>query len=381
MEFPFVLIIIFAVEWAIIHFFVLKRYIHCKPRSASSKHFTKTLPKAALGNRMTQGRAAESYVAREPSFLKRAEDGSEPWEIDRKKIKLRKKIGEGSFGEVWYGFWLGSPVAVKTIISSLETNHEFIESFVDEIRLMSTLHHPNVVMFLGACMEPRKLCLVLEYCDNGNLHRLLRDQKIQFNFQTMLKFALDIARGIHYLHSKEHIIQRDLKSRNVLVDKNMNMKIADFGLSRLVDQAGQAQNMTACGTPAWTAPEIVRREAYDEKVDVYSFGIVLWELLVRDEPFRGEKGVQIAYAACEQGRRPHIPNYCPDDYRQLMEDCWADDASQRPDLTTVMNRLFSMKKKEDPVIHRRNSTDTTSTAHQSTKLVPLEGVTIENIDS
>eukprot|EP01029_Cantina_marsupialis_P032164 TRINITY_DN959_c0_g1_i1.p1 TRINITY_DN959_c0_g1~~TRINITY_DN959_c0_g1_i1.p1 ORF type:complete len:377 (+),score=92.92 TRINITY_DN959_c0_g1_i1:97-1227(+) len=369
------LLVVILSEWVVIHIIAGKQLLKMlKLRQNRSPHITKTLPKENLRNRPVPANDAgrsmnymASYVAKEPSFLHKEDDGHEPWEIDRKKIKLKKKIGEGSFGSVWFGTWISTPVAVKTILTSMENQHEFIESFVDEIKLMSTLHHPNVVMFLGACLEPKKLCLVLEYCDNGNLHRLLKNQKVEFNFQTMLKFALDIARGIHYLHSKEHIIQRDLKSRNVLVDKNMNMKIADFGLSRLVDKTGMQENMTACGTPAWTAPEIVRRQAYDEKVDVYSFGIVLWELLVRDEPFRGEKGVQIAYAAVEQGRRPKIPNYCPEEYAKLMSDCWDDDADKRPVFTTILSRLFSMKKQDQPEF-RRNSTN-----------AAFEGVTIESL--
>eukprot|EP00948_MAST-09A_sp_MAST-9A-sp1_P003131 g3131.t1 len=155
------------------------------------------------------------------------------------------------------------------------------------------------------------------------------------------KFAVDIARGVNYLHSKMHIIQRDLKSRNVLVDTNYNAKLADFGLSRLQKEDG---GMTACGTPAWTAPEIVKMEKYDERCDVYSFGIVLWELYCRQEPYDGQGGLQIAYAAAEQGLRPVIPTDCPTGLADLMRKCWSEKPQDRPDFNTILKQLFAMLK-------------------------------------
>ena len=138
--------------------------------------------------------------------------------------------------------------------------------------------------------------------------------KIKVTMPMIYKFAVDIARGVNYLHQKQNIIQRDLKSRNVLVDDSLNAKIADFGLSRLKDEDN---GMTACGTPAWTAPEIVKMEKYDERVDVYSFGIIMWELISRDEPYKGGGGIQIAYAAAQEGLRPEIPMFCPPEFASM----------------------------------------------------------------
>lgn len=177
----------------------------------------------------------------------------------------------------------------------------------------SVLHHPNVVLFLGACTKKPNLCLVLEYCTHRSLHHFLKNEDkhhIRITMSHVLRFALDIARGVYYLHRKQSIVQRDLKARNILVDESLNAKVADFGLSRVIDEE-EANKLTACGTPAWTAPEVVRMEQYTEKVDVYSFGIIMWELITRQEPYGGRKGVQIAYAAAEQGLRPDIPSYCP----------------------------------------------------------------------
>lgn len=206
-------------------------------------------------------------------------------------------------------------------------------------------------MFLGACTVRPNLCLVLEYCVHGSLHHFLKSEHrhgVKINMPLVYRFALDIARGVYYLHRKQSIVQRDLKARNILVDESLNAKVADFGLSRVLDD-GEQNKLTACGTPAWTAPEVVRLEAYTDKVDVYSFGIILWELLTRDEPYGGRKGVQIAYAAAEQGLRPVIPSYCPEDYAQLMRECWADDPADRPTFAMILKRLFQMKKDVDGI--------------------------------
>lgn len=276
--------------------------------------------------------------------------GREPWEIDVKKIKFDKRIGAGNFGEVWVGTWMHSKVAIKTVIRGMSKRQEFVDKFVEEIKLMSELQHPNVVMFLGASIQPPHICLVLEYCVHGNLVEFLqsaREKDIAITMHLILKIALDIARGIKYLHDKMQIIQRDIKGRNVLIDENLNGKISDFGLSRIKKDTDAG--LTACGTPAWTAPEVVRMEEYTEKVDVYSFAVVLWELITQSEPYDGEGGIQIAYAAAEQGLRPPIPEFTPERYSKLMVQCWADSPDDRPPFSEILERLFQMMKDEsDP---------------------------------
>jgi len=285
---------------------------------------------------------------------KKKKGDRQSWETDPKKIKFTKKVGAGNFGEVWMGTWMKNTVAIKTVVRGMAKNQEFISKFKEEIHLMSSMNHPNIVMFLGASIEAPSICLILEYCVHGNLIEFLKSAEtngINISMHLLLKMALDIARGIKYLHDKMRIIQRDLKGRNVLVDADLNCKIADFGLSRIKSQEDDA-GMTACGTPAWTAPEVVRMEDYTEKVDVYSFGIVMWELLMSDEPYDGEGGLQIAYAAAEQGLRPEIPDFAPDRYAELMVECWADNPEERPHFGDILERLFQMMKDEsNPFVH------------------------------
>lgn len=294
-------------------------------------------PKAAVATRLAAGGELDENVTYE-------------WEIDPKRLKMKGIIGKGNFGEVWLATWLGSPVAVKTMLPELHGKDKLVRRFIDEILLMSTLHHPNVVLFLGASIRRPHLFLVLEYCVHGSLHHFLKNEAqhgVRVSMSLIYRFALDIARGVYYLHRRANVLQRDLKARNVLVDESLNAKVADFGLSRIMAEVGDDNKLTACGTPAWTAPEIVKMERYTEKVDVYSFGIILWELITRQEPYGGQKGVQIAYAAAEQGLRPKIPAYCPPEYAELMQECWAGRPDDRPSFEEILRRLFQLKKAAD----------------------------------
>lgn len=132
------------------------------------------------------------------------------------------------FFQVWLATFHGTPVAVKTILPALQSNEKLVKRFLQEIELMSGLHHPNVVLFLGACTKRPNLCLVLEYCVHGSLHHFLKashEHGIQITLSLILRFALDIARGVYYLHRRCSVVQRDLKARNILVDGSLNAKV------------------------------------------------------------------------------------------------------------------------------------------------------------
>jgi serine/threonine protein kinase len=130
------------------------------------------------------------------------------------------------------------------------------------------------------------LCIVTEFVQQGSLRDMLANRGIKLPWQQRLSMLRSAAQGVSYLHSLQPtaVIHRDLKSSNLLVDENMNIKVADFGFARLKEENA---TMTRCGTPCWTAPEIIRGERYSEKADVYSFGIIMWEVLTRRTPFAG----------------------------------------------------------------------------------------------
>eukprot|EP00518_Triparma_eleuthera_P002332 CAMPEP_0182456162 /NCGR_PEP_ID=MMETSP1319-20130603/2079_1 /TAXON_ID=172717 /ORGANISM="Bolidomonas pacifica, Strain RCC208" /LENGTH=291 /DNA_ID=CAMNT_0024654343 /DNA_START=134 /DNA_END=1006 /DNA_ORIENTATION=- len=153
------------------------------------------------------------------------------WEIPFKEIKLTEKLGAGQYGDVYSGEWLDTKVAVKI---PRTPNSDVLRRFLREVKLMSILHHPNIVLFLGACITKPDICLVMEYLPGGSLFDYIHSESptvIKSDLQ-MLSFAVDCARGMKYLHHRVHLVQRDLKSSNLLIDATLNLKIADFGLSK-----------------------------------------------------------------------------------------------------------------------------------------------------
>lgn len=265
---------------------------------------------------------------------------SEFEKIDVSKLKLGKRIGKGSFGEVYLGHYLGTEVAVKKILANKITP-EFTQEFAREATLMRDLRHPNVVQFIGAAFEEPDICIVTEYMSQGSLYHLLHDPNIKISWEMVRKIALDAARGMAYLHLRTPaIIHRDLKSHNLLVDASWKVKVCDFGLSRIA--VDLHKTMTACGTPCWTAPEILRNARYTTKADVFSYGIVLWELVTRDEPFAGMPAFQVIFAVGTKGVRLPLPAVCPPELIKLITSCWQEDPSLRPpfaDIITYLERI------------------------------------------
>jgi tRNA A-37 threonylcarbamoyl transferase component Bud32 len=155
------------------------------------------------------------------------------YEILWEDLTIGEQIGQGSCGTVYHGLWFGSDVAVK-VFSKQEYSEEIITSFRQEVSLMKRLRHPNVLLFMGAVTSPQRLCIVTEILPRGSLFRLLQRNTSKLDWRRRIHMASDIARGMNYLHHcTPPIIHRDLKSSNLLVDKNWTVKVADFGLSRI----------------------------------------------------------------------------------------------------------------------------------------------------
>ena len=155
-----------------------------------------------------------------------------------------------------------------------------------------------VLQFVGACKKPPVFCIITAYLPGGSLRKYLHHQEPHsVPLDLVLKLALDIARGMKYLHS-QGILHRDLKSENLLLDEDMCVKVADFGISCLESQCGSAKGFT--GTYRWMAPEMIKEKHHTKKVDVYSFGIVLWELLTALTPFENMTPEQAAFAVSQK---------------------------------------------------------------------------------
>ncbi|KAL6047965.1 Serine/threonine protein kinase, catalytic domain containing protein, variant 2 [Balamuthia mandrillaris] len=255
------------------------------------------------------------------------------WIINFKQLQLGPQIGVGSYGIVYKAKWKGVDVAVKKFIKQKLSEKRMLE-FRAEMAFLSELHHPNIVLFIGACVRRPHLCIVTEYMKKGSLKDILRDKATQLPWNLRMKMARSIALGLHYLHSLEPIIiHRDLKSSNLLVDENWNVKIADFGFARIREENA---TMTRCGTPCWTAPEVIRGEEYSEKADIYSFGIILWELASRQVPYGEDMNFMGVTLKVLEGVRPKMPPKTPDSFAKLIKSCWHVDPKKRPSVKKIL---------------------------------------------
>ena len=206
---------------------------------------------------------------------------------------------------------------------------------------MESLRHPNIVMFLGACTKsPGNLVIVLEYCKNNCLWVLLQNHNIPLPWEKRVSIAIDIAKGMQYLHGfSTPVLHRDLKSLNILLDANLTPKIADFGWTRIL-----AEKMTLkVGTFQWMAPEVIKTKSYTEKADIYSYGIILWEIASREAPYKTLNGYQVSVDVVEKKLRPTVLPEWPRPFTSLMERCWADDPTTRPNFKEILAELRSIR--------------------------------------
>mmetsp|Transcript_13879 Transcript_13879/g.16998 ORF Transcript_13879/g.16998 Transcript_13879/m.16998 type:complete len:1403 (+) Transcript_13879:63-4271(+) len=206
-----------------------------------------------------------------------------------------------------------------------------IEELKREADIASQLDHPNLCKLLGIASDADCFCLAYEFCEEKSLSDLLSDMSRCYEY---LPIALDIANGMAYLHSR-NVIHRDLKPSNILLSENNRAKVSDFGMS----VANTGQELTAeTGTYRYMAPEVIRHESYSSNADVYSFGLVLWQLITRQVPFATMSPVQAAYAVAE-GHRPEIPKNVPEPLARIIQACWNEDSYSRPSFTVIVMSL------------------------------------------
>ncbi|WCJ43994.1 Protein kinase superfamily protein [Euphorbia peplus] len=262
-----------------------------------------------------------------------------PWE----DLDLGERIGLGSYGEVYHADWNGTEVAVKKFLDQ-DFSGAALAEFKREVRIMRRLRHPNVVLFMGAVTRPPNLSIITEFLPRGSLYRILHRPHGQIDEKRRIKMALDVARGMNCLHTSiPTIVHRDLKSPNLLVDKNWTVKVADFGLSRLKHNTFLSSKSTA-GTPEWMAPEVLRNEPSNEKCDVYSFGVILWELATMRLPWSGMNPMQVVGAVGFQNRRLEIPKEIDPLVGRIIWECWQTDPSLRPSFAQLAVALKPLQR-------------------------------------
>lgn len=274
-------------------------------------------------------------VLESPMFQNKPLLAYEEWNIDFSELTVGTRVGIGFFGEVFRGIWNGTDVAIKVFLEQ-DLTAENMEDFCNEISILSRLRHPNVILFLGACTKPPRLSMITEYMELGSLYHLihLSGQKKKLSWRRKFKMLRDICRGLMCIHRMK-IVHRDLKSANCLVNKHWTVKICDFGLSRIITDSPMRDSSSA-GTPEWMAPELIRNEPFTEKCDIFSLGVIMWELCTLNRPWEGVLPERVVYAVANEGSRLEIPE---GPLGRLIADCWAE-PQERPSCEEILSRLL-----------------------------------------
>ncbi|KAL4565543.1 hypothetical protein LXL04_029642 [Taraxacum kok-saghyz] len=259
-------------------------------------------------------------------------------EIRWEDLIFKEEIGHGSFARVYRGLWNGSDVAVKVYFGN-QYSEKALQDYNKEIDIMKRLRHPNVLLFMGSVCSQDKLAMVTELLPRGSLFNVIHNSGHSLDIKRRLKMAADVARGMNYLHHRNPpIIHRDLKSSNLLVDKKWSVKVGDFGLSKL-KHATFLTARSGRGTPQWMAPEVLRNEPSNEKSDVFSFGIILWELVTQCIPWSNMNPLQVVGVVGFMDRRLDFPENLHPSLSSIIQDCWQSNPALRPSFESIMQRL------------------------------------------
>lgn len=292
------------------------------------------------------------------------QSSKEEWEIDLSKLELKHLVAHGTYGSVYRGTYDNQDVAVKLLdwgedgMATAADSASLRAAFQQEVAVWQKLQHPNVTKFVGASMgtsnlkipvkndlqeasrsrPSRACCVVVEYIPGGTLKQfLIRNRRKKLAFKDVIQLALDLARGLSYLHSKK-IVHRDVKTENMLLDFERTVKIADFGVARV--EAQNPRDMTgATGTYGYMAPEVLDGQPYNHKCDVYSYGICLWEIYCCAMPYAELSFSEVSSAVVARNLRPQIPRCCPNSLANVMKMCWDASPEKRPEMDEVVRML------------------------------------------
>lgn len=279
-------------------------------------------------------------------------NNSGTWIIHNMELEFAVKLGSGASGTVYKGLYKGEEVATK-VLKTDQTQKE-LEEFKKEFQIMSTIQSPYLVFFFGACLEP-KLCMVMELCERGSLYHVLNDLTVTTGWKQVFRWAREMTLGIDCLHSyKPQVLHRDMKSLNLMVNKQFQVKVGDFGLSRFNTDTQKETLGKMRGTFAYCAPEVYFGEPFSTKADVFSVAVILWELVFRCikgeymRPYQEYPNLQfdfqIIIQSAKKNKRPTIPPSCPEEFRNLIEAGWAHKAEDRPSCKEILEKLDTLER-------------------------------------
>lgn len=320
-------------------------------------------------------------------------------EVDFREIELEHKLGAGGFGQVYAARWRGDQVAVKMVPVLEGCNGSSFASGLkglqQEVAVLSGLDHPNIIRFLGACLAPPHICIVEELALGGSLYQKIHSKAnkkrgIKMPYREVIQVAMDVASAMAFLHPS--IVHRDLKPQNVLLDLNGRAKVCDFGIAKYKDRTFLSTKNVHAGTPAYMAPELFEGKPVGERVDVFSFGVMLWECLTGLQPWADyHNPMQIIFAVGVLDQRLEIPGSCPEVIQKLIARCWEREPDDRPSFNEILPilegemRRLSYFRPGPPLVDRgqtsrapaKSQTPPTSAEHPALPDTPLhqQGVT------
>lgn len=273
-------------------------------------------------------------------------------EIPSCELIATKCIGSGVTSEVYQGQWsrIGKVVAIKMITERSAIRPDEQLAFAREMKILTQVQHENLVRFYGVCIDSPPLRIVTEFCEGGACFELLHNSDdVDLIWPQQIKMCKDVAAAMYYLHTFDPmIIHRDLKSLNLLLDRPVygptdvpTVKVCDFGVAKLQREGEWGQMTAQAGTKHWMAPEMWRGTTYDEKVDVFSYAMVIYEIVCREVPFEEEEPTDVGKYTLA-GVRPDmdaVPPDTPQDLINVMQVCWAQESRDRPGFPEIMRML------------------------------------------
>lgn len=296
----------------------------------------------------------KSRGAKVPKIRKTPMTVSNPREVpeyELNPLELQVRKGDGiSKGSYQVAKWNGTKVSVKILDKDTYSDPDCINAFRNELTLLERVRHPNIVQFVGAVTQNIPMMIVSEYHPKGDLGSYLYKKKGRVSPSKILRFALDIARGINYLHEckPDPVIHCDLKPKNILLDNGGQLKITGFGLvrlSKIAPNKAKLQQAAAKVGPSnlYVAPEVYNDEIFDKSIDAFSFGLILYEMIEGAPPFHPKAPEEVSKMICREGLRPPFKlaksKGYPTDLRELIEECWDREPVVRPSFLEVIVRL------------------------------------------
>lgn len=266
--------------------------------------------------------------------------------VDIDDLICKSLIGSGQFGCVYKCTWQGKGGGIQVAVKEFAVEDEIeVAVMIKEVEIMRTLHHPNIVQVFGYSLVELQMCIVMELASKGSLYDYLKKNK-NIDWPTKWKFAQQAAMALNYLHCN-NILHRDVKSLNYLLNEHMELKLCDFGMSKIQSMSSKhitGTKASVLGSHRWRAPEAFDEESiWTKECDIYSLGVTFWEIASQEVPFKLLDDIKVSFQVCFKNARPQMPEVIDAQFKTLIESCWCQDPKQRFTIQQVLAFLTNMQ--------------------------------------